>query len=609
MSRGSAPFARGWRRGYLDLADKGTLVLDHVEDLTPRVQELLIKFLRTSTFTRVGGAEARTSKVRIISTTTRDLDMMVGQGKFSAELLELLRVRTISILPLRARKEDIPAYAQEFLTRYKKRNREQMSRFSRGAMKALVGHRWPLNFAELNTVISQAVAAAQGKTIEEEHIFFDIRPSMQPVSRINLMKVKGIGPFLKNTFAPAAFQYVTVPLFLILVLYTLFGPRDHNLGNIVAWALLWPFLLLSLLVTGRGFCAYCPISAASSALTWDRKKFLSFPGWMKQYGIWIGMAAFVAIFWVEHVTEAFLNARVTGIVFLSISGSALITTTLFGKRIWCLHICPLGRMMADLAVLSVMELRGNSKVCVWQCETRACLKEHICPMGLHPSTERTRHDCVLCFACAKKCKQRSVHLDVLLPHQRVMAMKSWNLSRTAFVVLLTGSVLASQVLRWLGEPRVFASFNLPVIHFDSNWSYFLAGIALTAAYGGLTCLASKTRGFLAWGRDFIFAGYAYLPIAFFGLFDVYFGQFILRGGEIPVILGKLLEITGVAGLAGDGSVLAPLQNLRPFLVLVGGLLSLYLLRKLRGQYRLHSISYRWHQLLIVATSAVFIIIF
>ncbi len=606
---GSTVYAWGWRRGYLDLADTGTLVLDHVEDLVPKVQTMLLRYLQTSRFSRVGSEQQRTSKVRIISTTTRDLETMVEQGRFNRELFELLQERTLRIIPLRERREDIPAMAQEFLTRYKRRNQGHVGRFSKSAMKTLVGYGWPLNFAELNTVISQAVSASQGKTIEEDHIFLDIRHSLSPSTGINLLRKLALSKFFRHRLVlPGMLRYLTIPLFLCLIFYTLFGPREQNLGNIIAWSLLWPSLLLSVVVSGRGFCSYCPISAVSNTLVYGRKKFLSFPGLMKKYGIWAGITAFISIFWIEHVTEAFLNGRVTGLVFLSISGSAIITALLFGKRIWCLHICPMGRMLGDLAVLSLVELRANSRVCVWQCENRTCLKEKNCPMGIHPSSERTRHDCILCFRCAKKCKQRSVHLDILFPHQRVLAMKSWNLSRTAFVVLLTGSVLASQTLRWLGDHRTFAVPAIPEIHFHTRGEYFLTGVALTVGFAALAFLASRTKKLAAWSKDFTYAGYAYLPLAFLGLFDIYFGQFISRGSEIPRLLSQLLGF-GNAGPLQAESNLAILQGLPPLLALAGGALSLYLLRRLRGQYRLHSLSYRLHQILIILTCLALFIVF
>lgn len=606
---GSAAYAKGWRRGYLDIADTGTLILDHIEDLTPRVQALLVRYLQSSSFSRVGGNVELKSNVRIMATTIRDLESLVEQGKFNKELFQLLRQKTIHIIPLRARKEDIPAMAQEFLIRYRRRSREQIGGFSPEAMKALVKHDWPMNFAELNTVISRAVAASQGKTVHKEHIFLDVRSSLQPPGRVNLLKTKGIGPFLRHRLVAYPLRYVTVPLTLGLILYTLFGPKEQNPANIIAWSLICPAILLSIILIGRGLCASCPISAISNLFAYGRRKFLRFPGSMRQYGIWAGIGAFVVIFWIEHATEAFLNARVTGLVFLSISVCAILTAMLFGKRIWCVYICPMGRMLGDLAALSFMELRANSKVCIWQCEFNVCIKDNSCPMGLHPSSEKTRHDCILCFGCADKCKQESVHLDLLLPHQRILAAKSWSPSRSAFVVLLTGSVLGSQVLRWLSDHKSFTLFAVPEFYFSSQWGHFLTGLAMTMGFAAAAFLASKTKTLQTWSRDFADAGSAYLPLAFFGLFDIYFGYFISRINEIPLLVAKILGFGGSIDAPQAPSIPLLLQALPSLLVLAGGMASLYLLRKLRGQTRLHLRSYRLHQILILITSLVLLFVF
>jgi len=604
---GSTVYAKGWRRGYLDIADTGTLVLDHVDHLTPKVQALLLHYLQTSTFSRIGSNKQRKSKVRIIATTTEDMERLVEQGRFNRELLELLRGRVVTLIPLRERKEDIPSIVQYFRTRYKRKHQEHVSGISQGAIKVLAGHGWPLNSGELKEVLGQAVAASQGKDIEEEQIFLEIRRSLPP-AKMNLLRVEKIRRFVRHRMVPGALRFITVPFFILLIAYTLFGPREHNLGNVVAWSLLWPFLLLSIVFSGRGFCAYCPISAVSNAFVYVRKKFLPLPDVLNKYGIWIGIVAFVSVFWIEHVTEAFSNARVTGRIFLFITGGAIITALFFGKRIWCLHICPLGRMLGEFAVLSFTELRGNSKVCVYQCETHACLKEKSCPMGLHPSTERTGHDCILCFACVRKCKQRSVHLDVLLPHQKILARQSWDISRTTFVVLLAGSVLASQTLRWLDIHKTFAASISPETHLRAPWETLLALSAITIGFAALTFMASSAKKLTAWIQNFVYAGYAYLPLAFFGLFDIYFRQFIIQGSEIP----RLLELFGLRGFTNPSQITpgrVGLHGLLPALALTGGVLSLYLLRKLRHQYSLHPLSYRLHQVIISLTCLVFIFIF
>jgi hypothetical protein len=605
---GSTVYAKGKRRGYLDIADTGTLVLDHVDHLTPKIQALLLRYLQSSHYTRIGSNKQRKSKVRIIATTTADMETMVEQGRFNGELLELLRERVVTLIPLRERKEDIPAIVQYFQTRYKRRHHGQVSGISKEAMKALVDHEWPLNSAELKQVLGQAVAACQGKTLEEEHIFLDMRPSL-PSAKMNLLRREKISRFVQHRIVPGGLQYVTVPFFLLLIFYTLSGPKEQNLGNIVAWSLLWPFLLLSIMLSGRSFCAYCPISAVSNAFVYGRNVFLPFPGVIKKYGIWVGIVAFVSVFWIEHVTEAFLNARVTGRIFLSILGGAIITALLFGRRIWCLYICPLGRMFGEFTMLSITELRANSKVCVGQCETHACLKEQSCPMGLHPSTERTSRDCILCLACVRKCKQKSIHLDVLLPHQKILNMKSWGFPRSIFVVLLTGSVLASQALRWLGDHKAFATLTIPEANLRAHWEDLFALSAITIGFAALTFFASGTKRLAAWGQNFIYAGYAYLPLAFFGLFDIYFRQFIARGNEIPRLLVELLGLRGLMNLPQVTPNLVILQGIPSALALAGGVFSLYLLRKVRGQYPLHPLSYRLHQVLISITCLAFLIIF
>ncbi|OPY75419.1 MAG: Alginate biosynthesis transcriptional regulatory protein AlgB [Syntrophorhabdus sp. PtaU1.Bin153] len=601
---GSTVYAKGWRRGYLDIADTGTLVLDHVDHLTPKVQGKLLQYLQSSTFSRIGSSTQRKSKVRIIATTTEDMEKLVEQGKFNRELLELLRKRVVTLIPLRERKEDIPAIVQYFRTRYKRRHQDHVNGISQKAMEVLARYGWPLNSAELKEVLGQAVAASQGKDIEEEHIFLDIRRSLTP-AKINLLRVEKIRRFVRHRMVPGALRFITVPFFILLIAYTLFGPREQNLGNAVAWSLLWPFLLLSIVFSGRGFCAYCPISAVSNGFAYARKKFLPLPGILKKYGIWIGIVAFVSVFWIEHVTQAFSNARVTGRIFLSITGGAIITTLFFGKRIWCLHICPLGRMLGEFAALSLTELRGNSEVCVYQCETHACLKEKACPMGLHPSTERTRHDCILCFACVRKCKQRSVHLDVLLPHQRILSMRSWDISRTTFVTLLAGSILATQTLRWLGDHRVAAILPGLQAYLDARWETVLALSAITIGFTALTFVASRTKKPATWKQNFVYAGYAYMPLAFFGLFGIYFRQFIIQGNEIPRLLAKLPGLRDFVNPLQITPDLIDLHGLLPVVALAGGALSLYLLAKLRTQFPLYPLSYRLHQIIISLTSLAF----
>jgi len=189
-----------------------------------------------------------------------------------------------------------------------------------------------------------------------------------------------------------------------------------------------------------------------------------------------------------------------------------------------------------------------------------------------------------------------------------MEKNFWEFSRSTFAVLLVGSVLATGALRWLGDHKTFAALVIPQIHLHGHWENFFALFAATVGFAGLTFMASGTKGFANWSQNFVYAGYAYLPLAFFGLFNIYFRQFISQGNKIPWLFAKLLGLEGVINQPQITSRMVALHALPPALVIFGGFLSLYLLRKLHEKYVFQPLAYRLHQVIILATCLAFIII-
>ena len=107
---GSTLYAKGLRRGYLDIADTGTLVLDHVEDLVPKVQTLLLRYLQSSHFSRIGSNEQRKSKVRIISTTTRDFGDDCRAGRIQQGIVRVAARTDHNNYPFAGKKRGYPRY-------------------------------------------------------------------------------------------------------------------------------------------------------------------------------------------------------------------------------------------------------------------------------------------------------------------------------------------------------------------------------------------------------------------------------------------------------------------------------------------------------------------
>ncbi len=145
------------REGRFELANNGTILLDEISEISPRVQAKLLRVLQEREFERVGGNKTIKVNVRVIATTNRDLQKAVERGDFRQDLFYRLNVFPIHVPPLRARKEDIPVIASHFLDRCARRHGIRVRGFDDEAMAVLMAHDWPGNVRELQNTIERAV--------------------------------------------------------------------------------------------------------------------------------------------------------------------------------------------------------------------------------------------------------------------------------------------------------------------------------------------------------------------------------------------------------------------------------------------------------------------
>jgi two-component system NtrC family response regulator len=158
--------------GKLELADRGTIFLDEVGEMSLRMQGLLLRFLETGEVQKVGSRiSGATVDVRVVSATNRDLLEMVEQGKFREDLFYRLNVIRIHVPPLRDRRQDIPALIEHFLTKFSGRNGHANGNGNGNAAplklapelsEALLQYSWPGNVRELENVIERLVVRASG---------------------------------------------------------------------------------------------------------------------------------------------------------------------------------------------------------------------------------------------------------------------------------------------------------------------------------------------------------------------------------------------------------------------------------------------------------------
>jgi two-component system, NtrC family, response regulator HydG len=164
--KGAFTGAAGRKEGRFELADGGTLFLDEVADLSAVTQPKILRVLQEGEFERLGGTRSQRVDVRIVAATNQDLAQMVKDRRFREDLFYRLNVITITVPPLRDRREDIPVLAHHFVRIYAAKNNRTLEGVSDDAVRRLEAYSWPGNVRELENVVERAVVLARGGRIE-----------------------------------------------------------------------------------------------------------------------------------------------------------------------------------------------------------------------------------------------------------------------------------------------------------------------------------------------------------------------------------------------------------------------------------------------------------
>ncbi|MBI4593000.1 MAG: sigma-54-dependent Fis family transcriptional regulator [Candidatus Rokubacteria bacterium] len=159
--RGAFTDAKTQKKGLVELAHGGTLFLDEIGDMTAALQAKLLRVLEERRFRRLGGTRDITVDVRVVAATNKDLRGEVEQGTFRKDLYYRLQVVTITIPPIRERREDIPLLTRHFLEHFSREFRKRRPQLSPEVERLLVEYDWPGNVRELRNVIERAMILAE----------------------------------------------------------------------------------------------------------------------------------------------------------------------------------------------------------------------------------------------------------------------------------------------------------------------------------------------------------------------------------------------------------------------------------------------------------------
>jgi DNA-binding NtrC family response regulator len=186
--------------GLFERADRGTLFLDEVAELSLELQAKLLRVLEERTFFRVGGQTPIEVDVRIGSATHQSLRAAMAARRFREDLMYRLRVVPIFLPPLRDRQVDIPILVEHFIARLSARGHRTVQRVAPDAMQALCDYPWPGNVRELKNAVEYALAVGQGPALLLDHVPPEVRgidvrvPALAPPTGATLAPPTGPSP-------------------------------------------------------------------------------------------------------------------------------------------------------------------------------------------------------------------------------------------------------------------------------------------------------------------------------------------------------------------------------------------------------------------------------
>ena len=215
--KGSFTGAYRDKQGKLEAADRGTVFLDEIGEMTPRLQGLLLRFLETGELQKVGADHALASvNVRVIAATNRNLPEMIAQGAFREDLYYRLNVIHLIVPPLRERKDDIPVLADHFLRHFTRDGMYPAKTLSPEAIGALVEHTWPGNVRELENVVERLVVTGQNEIITPEDLPIEIRTRQSVMIRPKRERRRTVADdlFKRLTEGRESFWTAVYPLYM-----------------------------------------------------------------------------------------------------------------------------------------------------------------------------------------------------------------------------------------------------------------------------------------------------------------------------------------------------------------------------------------------------------
>ena len=584
-------FGRGESRpGLLDWLDKGTLLLNNIQDLDPQLRPAILRLIKTGQYQPTPQSGSAPPDIK------ESLAWILMISEKSLTPFANLAPQKIKAPPLRVRKADIEAQTNYYIQLYCRKRGIRKPKLTPEALRRLQSYDFPSNLRELDSLVQRALDQSDGKRRLNEEVFWSA--NKQPNRfRLNLLNTyPKLRQFLRSPWWPDRINFGFTSWFYALVVALLFlGPqtRDSNIALNFFWAWWWPLILLLFPFVGRLWCAVCPfmiygeITQRLSLWLWPRQLSAWPRQWAERWGGWILYAGFALILIWEELWELENTAYLSAWLLLIITGGAVVCSALFERRFWCRYLCPIGGMNGLFAKLSMTELRGQTGICSATCNTYQCYKggpakgegqeTEGCPIYSHPAQLVDNRNCVLCMTCLKACPHRSVELNLRPPGIELWTIHTPVSYEVALLLLLWGAVFVHrlpEIVEMLGLSAMVEGFGGHAI--ATLLLLFLPWPFVWTAHKLTQIIKPRLRA-----RPFVQIAYGWLPIVLFSSLAHYLSLGLTEAGRIiPVSLASF-------GLASTGPILVAHPAVIAFLqgvsLIFGALLSTLLIQRIAQQ--------------------------
>ncbi len=543
------------RLGYLQAADRGTLVLAGMDHLPAEVQEELAVFLSA----QADPAEDARVSVRVIGTVDAAEDESGARSALCEALAETIAgEQVIRLRPLRERRRDIVPLAEHFLRQAARLGDGPPQHLDESARRKLQTHDFRFgNAEELRQVVNLGADLADGGVVSAEHLFFGAGVGVE-APHIDLLRWPWLEQHLLRGGKILTAAKVLVGLAFAGIVAACLAAPDTRLGqvtNVMVWGLWWPALIVLSILLGRVWCAVCPLSSGAETLQRAGGRGLVPPDRLKEAGPILMLVGFAGIIWIEHTTAMSANPRSTAVLLLSLAAVAGAMGWLYQRHTWCRYLCPLGGMCAIFSTASALRVQARREVCQASCAGNECYRgseqARGCPMFNHALFLNSGQHCKLCLECFRACPAFSPRLVLQLPLRDI-----WQSNLIATDIASLTIVVGLMALLLAASP-IADSYSLL-----GGWWFTLGTFAAVAA--GLVlhrwlrrAERAESGGALAWAGRAVLAfapAVAALLLAFHVLslpwLDEIFVRIGVGGGDLlGVSLVRIVQVSAL-GLGG-----------------------------------------------------------